>query len=93
LVSPASTDLTISKSDDNLPNKVRYKDTLVANYQLDKDIKYKTAINYSGEQENLLLYSYSPKGDPKRNRPSIIWIHVTNDDINKFSDSQVLADQ
>jgi len=58
-----------------LIKKVRYVDTLFDNYILDKDITYKTAINYLWENENLLLDVYSPDGDAKRNKAVIIWVH------------------
>lgn len=74
-ISSSSKDFTLCKTNDNLPKKVRYKDAIFENCKLDKDIKYKTATNYAGDQEDLLLDVYSPDGDTKKNRPAIIWVH------------------
>lgn len=69
---------------------VRYLDPVFNDFKLDKDIQYKEALNYAGENEKLLLDVYTPSKDSKKNRPAIIWIHGgglsygSKDDPNDF---------
>lgn len=71
----SSVDAQITVSENVQTNPVRYLDPIFNSLLLYKDIEYKEAINYKGENEKLLLDVYTPDGDMEKNRPVIIWIH------------------
>ncbi len=53
---------------------VRYLDQIFSELSIERDIRFKEAVN-GRRYERLLLDVISPSGDIKRDRPAIIWAH------------------
>jgi acetyl esterase/lipase len=58
-----------------LEDETRYVDPIFSGLKIEKDIVYRTANAYSGEEVELTLDLYEPLNDTEQKRPVIIFIH------------------
>ena len=53
----------------------RYLNRIFDSVEIQRDIVFGETVNFKGEKQELLLDVYTPAGDTKLKRPTILWIH------------------
>lgn len=66
---------TIQREVLQVTDETRYTQFIAEETEIKSDIVYATAEGYDGQNQDLALDIYTPKGDEETARPAILWVH------------------